>query len=112
MLYFDDVVKENIKEYNSNWIPIYHPYGILIIGCSGSDKMNLLFNLINQQLHIDKIYLYPKVSEAKYQFLINERESVGLKYFNDSKPFNEYSIDMDDIYKKIEKYNPNEKRKI
>ena len=74
--------------------------------------MNLLFNLINQQLHIHKIYLYPKVSEAKYQFLINERESMGLKYFNDSKPFNEYSIDMDDIYKKIEKYNPNEKRKI
>ena len=74
--------------------------------------MYLLFNLINRQLHIDKIYLYSKVPEAKYQSLINKRESMGLKYFNGSKSFNEYSIDMDDIYKKIEKYNPNEKRKI
>ena len=30
--------------------------------------------------------------------LINKRESTGLKYFNDSKAFIEYSNDMDDIY--------------
>ena len=30
---FDDVVKESIKEYNSNWSQIPdHPYRILIIG--------------------------------------------------------------------------------
>ena len=44
--------------------------------------------------------------------LINKRESTGLKYFNDSKAFIEYSNDMDDIYKNIEDYNPNKKRKI
>ena len=39
--------------------------------------------------------------------LINKRENTGLKYFNDSKAFIEYSNDMDDIYKNIEKYNSN-----
>ena len=31
---------------------------------------------------------------------------------NDSKAFIEYSNDMDDIYKNIEEYNPNKKRKM
>ena len=44
--------------------------------------------------------------------LINKRESTGLKYLNDSKAFIEYSNGMDDIYKNIEEYNPNKKRKI
>ena len=50
--------------------------------------------------------------EAKYQFLINKRKSTGLKHFNDSKAFIEYSNDMQDVYKNIEKYNPGKKRKI
>ena len=84
-----------------------------MIGGSGSGKTNSLFNLINQQPDIDKIYLYAKDPyEAKYQFLINKRESRGLKHLNDSKAFIKYSNDMDDIYKNIEEYNPNEKRKI
>ena len=44
--------------------------------------------------------------------LINKRESAGLKYWNDSKAFIECSNDADDIYKNIEEYNPNKKRKI
>ena len=60
---------------------------------------------------IGKIYLYAKDPyEAKYQFLINKRERTSLKHFNDSKAFIEHSNDMDDIYKNIEKYNPNKKR--
>ena len=62
-----------------------------------------LFNLISQQPDIDKIYLHAKDPyEAKYQFLINKRESIGLKHFNDSKTFIVYSNDIDDIYKYIE----------
>ena len=49
---------------------------------------------------------------ANYQLLNNKRESIGIKHFNDSKAFIEYSNDMDDIYKNIEEYNPNKKRKI
>ena len=44
--------------------------------------------------------------------LINKRDSTGLKYFNDSKAFIEYSNDMNDIYKNIEDYNPNKKRNL
>ena len=76
-------------------------------------EKNALLNLINNEPDIDKIYLYAKDPyEAKYQLIINKRESTGLKYLNDSKGFTEYSSDMDDIYKNIEEYNPNKKWKI
>ena len=72
-----------------------------------------MLNLINNEPDIDKIYLYAKDPyEAKYQLLINKRENTGLKYFNDSKAFLQYSNDMDDIYENIEEYNPNKKRRI
>ena len=76
---------------------------MLIIGGSRSGKTNSLFNLTNHQPDIDKIYLYTTKDpcEAKYQFLINKRESTGLKHFNDSKVFIEYSNDMYDIYKTL-----------
>ena len=49
-------------------------------GGSGSGKTNSLFNLINQQADIDKIYLYAKDPwEAKYQLSINKTESKDLK---------------------------------
>ena len=109
------IQKKETKEHNPNWPQIpNHPYRILIIGRSGSGKTNSLFtNLINQQPDFDKIYLYAIDSyEAKYQFLIKKRQDVGTKHFDDSKTFIEYSNDMDDIYKNIEEYTPNKKRKI
>ena len=51
-------------------------------------------------------------SEAKYQFLINKRQNIGLKQFNDPKAFIEYSNDIQDVYKNIEEYNIGKKRKI
>ena len=58
---------------------------------------------MNHQLDIDNIYLYAKGPyEAKYQFLIDKRESKGLKHCNDVKAFIEYQNDMDNIYKNIE----------
>ena len=58
-----------------------HSYRILIIGGSGSGKTNALLNLIHNQQDIDKIYLYAKDPyEDKYQYLINKRESAGLKH--------------------------------
>ena len=89
MINYDDVMKENIKDHNPNWLQITnHPYRILIIGGSGSGKTNALLNLIINQLDIDEIYLYAKDSyEKKNQFLINKRESTGLKHFNDHKVY-------------------------
>ena len=69
--------------------------------------------MINSEPDLDKTYLYSKDPyKAKYQLLINDRESTGLKYLNDSKAFIEYSNDMDDIDKDIEDKNPTKKRKI
>ena len=54
---------------------------------------------LEKELDIDKIDLYAKDQyEPKYQLLINK------------KAFSEYLNDMDDIYKNIEKLNPNKKR--
>ena len=50
--------------------------------------------------------------ETKYQFLINKRESTGLKNLNDPKAFIEYSNDMQDVQKNIEEYNADKERKI
>ena len=89
-----------------------HPYRILITGGSGSGKKSLL-NLIENQTDIDKIYLYAKDPyEAKYQYLINKREGVGINHFNDPKAFIEYSNDMHDVYKNIDDYNPDKENKI
>ena len=86
---------------------------MLITGGFVSGITNQLFNLISQQPDIDKTYLYAKDPyEAKYQFLVNKRERTGLKKFNDSKVFIEYSNDTGDIYRNIEECNPKKKRKI
>ena len=61
MINFDDVTKEGIKEQNPNWAEILdYPYRMLMIGGSESGKTNSLFNLINEELDVDKMYLYPK----------------------------------------------------
>ena len=104
MINFDNYANENKTKHNKNWpyIPD-HAYRILITGGSGSGKTNLLLNLIENQPDIDKIYLYAKGPyEAKYQYLINKREGVGIDQFNDPKAFAEYSNDMLDVYKNID----------
>ena len=69
----------------------------------------MLLNLINKRPDIAKIYLYAKDPyESKYQFLVNKRESTGLKHFHDPKAFIEYS----NVYKNIDKYNIDKERKI
>ena len=59
------------------------------------------------------MYFYAKDPfEAKHHFLIDKQEKTELKHLNDSKAFIKYSNDMVDIYKNIEQYNPNKRRKI
>ena len=83
MINFDDVSKENIKKHIPNFSQIPdHPYIISIIGGSGSEKTNSLFNVINQQPDIDQILLFAKDAyETKYQLLTNNREIYSLKEF-------------------------------
>ena len=80
MFNFDYITKEDIKEHNPNW-PEFpdHPYRILIVGGSVSGKTNGLFNLIDNEPDIDKMYLYAKDPyEGKYKLLTNKRESIGF----------------------------------
>ena len=67
MFNFDYMTKEDIKEHNANWSEIPdHPYRILIVGGSGSEKTNALLNPINQEPDLDKIYLHAKdLNETK-----------------------------------------------
>ena len=114
MINFDEYANENKKECNLNWpyIPD-HQYRTFIIGGSGTGKTNALLNLINNQQDTDKIYLYAKdLYEDKYQYLINKKESVGLKNFNDPKAFVEYSNYMHSVYKNIDNYTPSKEIKI
>ena len=113
MINFDDYANENKTQHNSKWSHIPdHPYRILIKGGSGSGKANFLLNLIEKP-DISKIYLHVKDPyKSKYQYLINIREKVGLKPFNDPKAFIEYSNDMHDVYKNIDDYNPDKENKI
>ena len=108
------ILNEKNKEYDKKWpyIPD-HPNRVLIIGGSGSGKTNPLLNLINEQKDIDKIYLHAKdLSEPKYEYLIKNRKNAGIKHVNDGNAFIEYSNTMDDVYKNIDDYNPNRRRKI
>ena len=114
MFNLDNIANENNKEHNEKWPYIPDdPYRILIIGCSESGKTNTLLNLISQQENIDKTYLYVKdLSEPKYEdFLIKNREDVGIKHLNDLNTFIECSNTMDQVYENIDDDNPTIKRK-
>ena len=114
MINLDNIINKNNKEHNEKWPYIPDSlYRILIIGGFRSRKTNALMNLINEQDDIDKIYLYAKdLSEPKHEILIQNRENVGIKHFNDPNAFIECSNTMDDVYGNINDYNPGIKRKI
>ena len=109
---YDQSVEIN---HNPNWPYILdHPHRTLIVGGSGSGKINVFLNSIkNQRPDIDKIYLYVKDPlESKYQFFINGREKVGIKKLKNPKAFSDYSETVDDVYENLEDCNPTKKRKV
>ena len=89
----DDNTNQNQTELNLNW-----PF-------TGYRKTNAVLNLISNQPDIDKIYLYAKDPyEAKYQYLFEKREKVGLNHYEDPEAFIECSKDMQDVYKNVGEY--------
>ena len=89
-----------------------HPYRIIIIGGSGSEKTNALINLINVENDIDKVCFYARdLTEPQYEYLIKKREDAGIKHLNNPNAFIKCSNTLDDVYKNINDYNPIRKRK-
>ena len=84
----------------------------MIIESVDEEKKSLL-NLINNWPNIYKIYLYANdLFETKYQLLINKRENVGLKHFDDPKIVLECSDYMEDVYEILMDKTQISKRKI
>ena len=66
MINFDYYANEERTEHKANWpYTLDHPYEILMTGSSGSEKTNVLLNLIENQPDIDKVYLHTKDLYAK-----------------------------------------------
>ena len=82
---FDNIVSENNENYinKSVFIP-QHVSNTIIIGQTGSSKTNLLFNLLTLNPVFQKIFIFTKEPEAKYNFLID----IRIFYQN-----NEYDLD-------------------
>ena len=50
--------------------------------------------------------------EEKYPFIIDKRESISLRHFNNPQAFIQYSNDRGDIYNNTEEYNPYKEHKV
>ena len=108
MINLDSITNKNKKEHNEkrSYVPD-HPYRIIIIGGSGSEKTNALINLINEQNNIENIYLHARdLSKPKYEYLIKKCEDAGIKHLNNPNAFIKCSNTMDDVYENINDYNP------
>ena len=82
---FDDIVSKNENDYiNKNVFTPQHPCNFIIIGNSGCSKTNLLFNILTINPVYDKIFIFTKEPEDKYNFLLkNFPHDVKIFYQND-----------------------------
>ena len=87
---FDDIVSKSENNYiNKNVFTPQHPCNCSIIGNSGCSKTNLLFNILTINPVYDKIYIFTKEPEDKYNFLLKKfPNDVRIFYQND-----EYNLD-------------------
>ena len=84
---FDNIVSEN--SINKNVFIPQHVSNTVIIGQTGSSKTNLLFNILTLNPVFQKIFIFTKEPEAKYNFLIKKfPQDIRIFYQND-----EYDLD-------------------
>ena len=106
---YDQSVEIN---HNPNWpyIPD-HPYRIVIIGSSGSDKTNVLLNLtkVNDQILAEFIYMSKIYSNQSINYLLTEEKNEELK---NPKAFIGYSQTIEHIDENLEDYNSAKKRRV
>ena len=87
---FDDIVSKNNENYiNKNVFVPQHVSNTIIIGQSGCSKTNLSFNILTLNPVFQKIFIFTKEPEAKYNFLIKKfPQDIKIFYQND-----EYDLD-------------------
>ena len=87
---FDNIVSENNENYiNKSVFTPQHVSNTIIIGQTGSSKTNLLFNILTLNPVFQKIFIFTKEPEAKYNFLIKKfPQDIRIFYQND-----EYDLD-------------------
>ena len=88
---FDNIVnKNNENNYiNKNIFVPQHVSNTIIIGQTGSSKTNVLFNILTLNPVFQKIFIFTKEPEAKYNFLIKKfPQDIKIFYQND-----EYDLD-------------------
>ena len=87
---FDDIVnKNNENDINKNVFVPQDISNIIIIGCTVCSKTNLLFNILTLNPVFQKIFIFTKEPEAKYNFLFKKfSQDVKIFYQND-----EYDLD-------------------
>ena len=70
---YDDIVSENNENYiNKSAFTPQHVSNTIIIGQTGSSKTNLLFNILTLNPVFQKMFIFTKEPEAKYNFLIKK----------------------------------------
>ena len=70
---FDKIVSENNEnDINKNVFVPQHVSNTIIIGQTGCSKTNLLFNILTLNPVFQKISIFTKEPEAKYNFLIKK----------------------------------------
>ena len=68
---FDNIVSENNENYiDKNVFVTQHVSNTIIIGQTGSSKTNLLFNILTLNPVFQKIFIFTKEPETKYNFLM------------------------------------------
>ena len=87
---FDSIVSKDDENYiNKNVFVPQHVSNIIIIGQTGCSKTNLLFNILTLNPVFQKIFIFTKEPEAKYNFLIKKfPQDIKIFYQND-----EYDLD-------------------
>ena len=87
---FDNIVNKNNENYiNKSVFTPQHVSNTIIIGNTGCSKTNLLFNILTLNPVFQKIFIFTKEPEAKYNFLLKKfPQDVKIFYQND-----EYDLD-------------------
>ena len=87
---FDNIVSENNESYiNKSVFTPLHVSNTIIIGQTGSSTTNLLFNILTLNPVFQKIFIFTKEPEVKYNFLIKKfPQDIKIFYQND-----EYDLD-------------------